>query len=55
MASSIDMENTVTIGCAGAVLAYLQRRRTTDSITTLGFTGAYQVRSVEMFSLKGTM
>ncbi|KAJ8196696.1 hypothetical protein LV164_001058 [Aspergillus fumigatus] len=55
MASSIDMENTVTIGCAGAVLAYLQRRRTTDSITTLGSTGAYQVRSVEMFSLKGTM
>ncbi|GIJ83914.1 mutS protein msh5 [Aspergillus pseudoviridinutans] len=55
MASSIDMENTVTIGCAGAVLAYLQRRRTTDSITTLGSTGSYQVRSVEMFSLKGTM
>ncbi|RLL94950.1 hypothetical protein CFD26_102223 [Aspergillus turcosus] len=55
MASSIDMENTVTIGCAGAVLAYLQRRRTTDSITALGSTGAYQVRSVEMFSLKGTM
>ncbi|EAW22755.1 MutS family protein MSH5 [Aspergillus fischeri NRRL 181] len=55
MASSIDMENPVTIGCAGAVLAYIQRRRTTDSITTLGSTGAYQVRSVEMFSLKGTM
>ncbi|KAF7180538.1 hypothetical protein CNMCM7691_009829 [Aspergillus felis] len=55
MASSIDMENTVTIGCAGAVLAYLQRRRTIDSITTLGSAGAYQVRSVEMFSLKGTM
>ncbi|PKX94249.1 MutS family protein MSH5 [Aspergillus novofumigatus IBT 16806] len=55
MASSIDMENTVTIGCAGAVLAYLQRRRTTDSITTLGSNAAYQVRSVEMFSLKGTM
>jgi DNA mismatch repair protein MSH5 len=55
MASSIDMENTVTIGCAGAVLAYLQRRRTTDSITTLGSTTAYQVRSVEMFSLKGAM
>ncbi|RHZ44737.1 MutS family protein MSH5 [Aspergillus thermomutatus] len=49
------MENTVTMGCAGAVLAYLQRRRTTDSITTLGSAGAYQVRSVEMFSLKGTM
>jgi DNA mismatch repair protein MSH5 len=55
MASSIDMENTVTIGCAGAVLAYLQRRRTTESITTLGTTTAYQVRFVEMFSLKGTM
>ncbi|GFF57535.1 DNA mismatch repair protein MSH5 [Aspergillus udagawae] len=55
MASSIDMENTVTIGCAGAVLAYLQRRRTIDSITTLGSTGAYQVRSVEMVSLKGAM
>lgn len=55
MASSIDMENTVTVGCAGAVLAYLQRRRTTESMTSIGSVDNFQVRSVEMFSLTGTM
>lgn len=55
MSSSVDMENSITVGCAGAVLTYLQRRRATEP--NLGDEGsdAFRVRSVEMFGLKGTM
>ncbi|KAF9890300.1 MutS protein msh5 [Aspergillus nanangensis] len=56
MSSSIDMENTVTIGCAGAVLTHLQRRRATISSTTNeNSTSFYQIDSMEMFCLSGTM
>ncbi|KNG86389.1 DNA mismatch repair protein Msh5 [Aspergillus nomiae NRRL 13137] len=54
--SSIDMENQVTIGCAGAVLTHLQRRRATGMPASSDETSSYfQVRSVEMLSLQGTM
>ncbi|KAE8401294.1 muts domain V-domain-containing protein [Aspergillus pseudonomiae] len=54
--SSIDMENQVTIGCAGAVLTHLQRRRATVMPASSDETSSYfQVRSVEMLSLQGTM
>ncbi|PWY83058.1 DNA mismatch repair protein Msh5 [Aspergillus sclerotioniger CBS 115572] len=55
MSGSIEMENTVTIGCAGVILAYLQRRRASMSTTNNRALGALQVSSVEIFSLKGTM
>lgn len=51
MSSSVDMENVVTVGCAGAVLVYLQRRRSEISLEGRGF----RVNAVEMFSLEGTM
>lgn len=51
----VDIENTVSLGCTGAVLTYVQRRRTTDynSLENNGTTCA--VRSVETFFIKGTM
>ncbi|OQE25299.1 hypothetical protein PENSTE_c006G06453 [Penicillium steckii] len=58
ISSSVDMENTITIGCVGAVLAYLQRRRATGtSIDPIGPMDQcpFQVRSLEMFSLENTM
>ncbi|KAE8325500.1 DNA mismatch repair protein Msh5 [Aspergillus sergii] len=55
MRSSIDMENKVTIGCAGAVLTHLQRRRTTISTSSDENSSYFQVRAVEMLSLQGTM
>ncbi|RMZ45157.1 DNA mismatch repair protein Msh5 [Aspergillus flavus] len=55
MRSSIDMENKVTIGCAGAVLTHLQRRRTTISTSSDETSSYFQVRAVEMLSLQGTM
>ncbi|EAU38965.1 predicted protein [Aspergillus terreus NIH2624] len=55
MASSIDMANAVTIGCAGAVLTHLQRRRATISESSDQSCGVFRVNSIEMFCLTGTM
>lgn len=55
MSGSVDMENAVTIGCAGAVLAYLQRRRTIDMIPGTESSDLFKVKSVKMFGLKDTM
>ncbi|GKZ53619.1 mutS protein msh5 [Aspergillus niger] len=52
---SVDMENSVTIGCAGVILAYLQRRRASMSISNDRASGILRVSSVEMFALTGTM
>ena len=58
LSSSVDMENTITVGCAGVILTHLQRRRTSE----LGLNdhhrqdgGSWRVKAVEMFSLKETM
>ncbi|KAB8218668.1 DNA mismatch repair protein Msh5 [Aspergillus novoparasiticus] len=55
MRSSIDMENKVTIGCAGAVLTHLQRRRATISTSSDENSSYFQVRAVEVLSSQGTM
>ncbi|PWY89766.1 DNA mismatch repair protein Msh5 [Aspergillus heteromorphus CBS 117.55] len=52
MSASIEMENTVTIGCAGALLAYLQRRKTSIAASS---DSVFRVSFVEMFCLTGTM
>ncbi|KAL8810476.1 MAG: hypothetical protein Q9200_002548 [Gallowayella weberi] len=52
----VDLESRLTVGCAGAVLTYLQRRRAVmylpgdDAVNP-----AFFVSSVEMFSLSGIM
>lgn len=55
VSSSVDMENPVSIGCAGAVLTHLQRRRATA--TSIGPLDdcPFKVRSMEMFSLQDSM
>lgn len=55
ISSSVDMENPVSIGCAGAVLTHLQRRRATA--TSIGPLDdfPFKVRYVEMFSLRDSM
>lgn len=55
MSSSVDMENVVTIGCAGAVLTYLRRRRAPGPSMLDSSSETYQVKSMEMFGLEGTM
>ena len=51
----VDIENTVSLGCTGAVLTYVQRRRTTDYNSLENSGTACVVRSVETFFLRGTM
>ncbi|KAJ5147421.1 DNA mismatch repair protein MutS core [Penicillium atrosanguineum] len=54
ISSSVDMENPVTVGCAGAVLSYLQRRRAKTNIGPIR-TDPFRVRYLEMFNLQDTM
>lgn len=54
ISSSVDMENPVTIGCAGAILTYLQRRRTAAP-SPLEDGNEYRIRALQMFSLRDTM
>lgn len=52
----INMESRLTVGCAGAVLSYLQRRRSTSFLP--GDQAArvmFRVSTIEMFSLKESM
>ncbi|KAE8373016.1 DNA mismatch repair protein Msh5 [Aspergillus bertholletiae] len=55
MPGAIDLENKVTIGCAGAVLTHLQRRKATISASNNEASVYFQVRAVEMISLQRTM
>ncbi|CAG8943853.1 unnamed protein product [Penicillium salamii] len=54
ISSSVDMENPVTIGCVGAILTYLQRRRAVAP-TVLEETSEYRIRALQMFNLDDTM
>ncbi|KAJ5576749.1 DNA mismatch repair protein MutS core [Penicillium sp. DV-2018c] len=54
VSSSIDIDNPVTIGCAGAVLTYLQRRRAAAPSPLEGG-NEYRIRSLRMFDLRNTM
>lgn len=55
LAGVVDIENSVSIGCAGAVLAYIQRQCVKE-ITQIGEEFAtHPVRSVEAFFLRGKM
>ncbi|KAI9796475.1 MAG: MutS protein msh5 [Piccolia ochrophora] len=52
----VDMDSSITIGCAGAVLAYLQRRRAVEYLPGDEAAASYfPVRQLQMFSLKDTM
>ncbi|QDS74512.1 hypothetical protein FKW77_007276 [Venturia effusa] len=56
LAGWVDVESRVTVGCAGAVISYLQRRRATrylpgDSLAH----GFFRISALEMFSLNETM
>ena len=56
LSGKIDIESRLTIGCAGAVLTYLQRRKAVEYLP--GDTDAnlaFYVSTVEMFSMAGFM
>ena len=52
----LDLDNKASLGCAGAILCYLQRRRSArplldDPDSNL----AFRIAGLEMFSLRGSM
>lgn len=52
----INLESRLTVGCAGAVLSYLQRRRATAYLPGDGeASGLFRVDTIEMFSLAESM
>ncbi|KFY27431.1 hypothetical protein V493_03503 [Pseudogymnoascus sp. VKM F-4281 (FW-2241)] len=56
LAGCIDLESRVSIGCAGAVLNYLARRRTTEYLPgDQEALVAFHVSTIEMFSLADMM
>ena len=56
LSSSVDLENRVSIGCAGALLTYLQRKRSARYLQDDQEGGEFcMVRGVTMLSLRGTM
>ncbi len=56
LSSWIDFENRVGIGCMGAILTHLQRRRAADYLPDdPDAQWAFRVRSLEMVTLQNTM
>lgn len=52
----IDIESRLTVGCAGAVLTYIQRRKAVDYLPGDADANlAFCISGIEMFSLSGTM
>lgn len=51
----INMESRLTVGCAGAVLSYIQRRRSTTYLPHDQEAAGFRVAAIEMFSLSGSM
>lgn len=52
----IDFDSRVTVGCAGSVLAYLQRRRTSAYLPGhQGSSAMFRIATVAMFTLDGYM
>lgn len=52
LAGLIDLESRLSIGCAGAILTYLHRRRAADYLPgDEAASSAFCVRSIEMFTL----
>ncbi|PGH07736.1 hypothetical protein AJ79_06213 [Helicocarpus griseus UAMH5409] len=52
----IDMDNRISVGCAGAIITYLQRKRAAECLARdRSANELFKIQSVEMRSLKGTM
>ncbi|KAK2799306.1 MutS protein msh5 [Onygenales sp. PD_10] len=56
LSGSLDMDNRVSIGCAGAVITYLQRKRSAECLSqNRPENEKFRIRAVDMRSLQGTM
>ena len=56
LSSSIDIESRLTIGCAGALLTYMARRKAIRNLPdNVDANNSFCICTVEMFSLRGMM
>ena len=57
ISARVDIESRLTIGCAGALLTYIGRRRSLEYVgrDTPAASTRYQISTVKPFSLQGTM
>lgn len=56
LSASIDMESRLTIGCAGALLTYLARRKAVElSPDDVNTNNSFYISTLEMFTMKDTM
>lgn len=56
LSASIDMESRLTIGCAGALLTYVARRKAVEHRPNdVDANNSFRISTIEMFSLKGIM
>ena len=56
ISSWIDFDNRVSVGCAGAVITFLQRKRANEFLPgDRAANRAFPITSMEMFGLSGTM
>ena len=56
LSASVDMESRLTIGCAGALLTYVARRKVVEYLPAdTNANKSFCISTIEMFSLRGTM
>ena len=56
LSASIDMESRLTIGCAGALLTYMARRKAVEYLPAdINAKDSFWVSTLQMFTLKDTM
>ena len=56
LAGRVDLESRLTVGCCGAVLAYLSRRKAFQFLPgDVAADSLFRVSTIEMFSLNNTM
>ena len=57
LSSMVDLESRLSVGCAGAVLTCLQRRKAVNHLTTIAddAPSIFKISAISMFSLGKTM
>lgn len=56
LSSKFDIESRLTIGCAGAVISYLQRTKAVETLPgEVDTSSAFRISAMEVFSLSGIM
>ena len=56
LSASIDVESRLTIGCAGALLTYVARRKAVEHLPDdINANNLFRVTKLQMFTLKETM